>query len=187
MSSVASNIEPGRSLCNQTWKKTGFGGSAEPNFSLILRQICPLFRKFFTKLYQSLPKLTKVYQSLQNLPKFTNFLQKLTKFQQMLTKCVTYTVLLQLKFVVIHAFFSPNLYLQKVRVDIKSTFSNSVCSVQWVVCSVQCSLCSFQCAICSGQCAVCSAQCAVCSMQCAMFSVQCAVCSVQCPVCSVQC
>ena len=86
-------------------EKTGFRGSAEPYFSQILRQICPLFRNIFTKLYQSLPKLTKVYQSLQNLPNFTNFLQKLTKFQQMLTKCVTYTVLSQLKIVVIHAFF----------------------------------------------------------------------------------
>ena len=104
--------------CWQTWKKRVLRVLQNPN----LFRFSAKYVLFFTKCF---PNFTKGYQSLPNLPNFTKFLTKFTKFYQICTKCMTNTVLLQFQIVVMDAFSPPpNLYPQKVRVDIKITFSS---------------------------------------------------------------
>ena len=103
-------------------RKSGFYGfcrtqifsDSPPNPSCFPPHFYQIFQKL-TKVYQSLPKFYKCAKIFQSLPNFQTFYQICTLGSFVAIRIVE----------ILRVFFRPNLYPQKVRVDIKITFGNS--------------------------------------------------------------
>ena len=107
----------------QSWKKRVIRVLQNLTVCQILRHICPVFRKIFTKCFQILSNFTNFYKSLKKPTKFINFTKFLPNFAKLNQIKVQISDLHNFVAILnccnLRVFSPPNLYPKKVRVEKK--------------------------------------------------------------------